>query len=109
MQYIRARQGHSIQVDVELEECTPPPFLFHGTAEHFVNNILEEGLRSKNRLHVHLSSTIETVINVGKRHGTPVVFKVDTQKMFKNGAKFYLSRNGVWLTDYVATEYLSSE
>ena len=85
MQYIRARQGHSIQVDVELEECTPPPFLFHGSAEHFVNDILEEGLRSQNRLHVHLSSTIETAINVGKRHGTPVVFKVDTQKMFKNG------------------------
>ena len=61
------------------------------------------------RLYVHLSSTIETAINVGTRHGIPVVFKVDTQKMFKDGAKFYLSRNGVWLTDYVATEYLSLE
>lgn len=109
MQYMRARQGHSIQVDVELEECTPPPFLFHGTAEHFVNDILEEGLRSQSRLHVHLSSTIETAINVGKRHGKPVIFKVDSLKMFKDGAKFYLSRNGVWLTDYVATEYLSLE
>ena len=109
MQYIRARQGHSIHVDVELEECVPPPILFHGTAEHFVNTILKEGLKSQNRLHVHLSSTIETAINVGKRHGTPVVLKVDTKKMFKDGAKFYLSRNGVWLTDYVATEYLSLE
>ena len=109
VQYIRARQGHSIHVDVELEECAPPPFLFHGTAEHFVNTILKEGLKSQNRLYVHLSSTIETAINVGTRHGIPVVFKVDTQKMFKDGAKFYLSRNGVWLTDYVATEYLSLE
>ena len=109
MQYIRARQGHSIHVDVELEECVPPPILFHGTAEHSVNTILKEGLKSQNRLYVHLSSTIETAINVGKRHGAPVVLKVDAQKMFKDGAKFYLSRNGVWLTDYVATEYLSLE
>ena len=109
MQYIRARQGHSIHVDVELEECVPPPILFHGTAEHSVNTILKEGLKSQNRLYVHLSSTMETAINVGKRHGAPVVLKVDAQKMFKDGAKFYLSRNGVWLTDYVATEYLSLE
>lgn len=109
MQYIRARQGHSIHVDVELEECVPPPILFHGTAEHSVNNILKEGLKSQNRLYVHLSSMMETAINVGKRHGAPIVLKVDTQKMFKDGAKFYLSRNGVWLTDYVATEYLSLE
>ena len=109
MQYIRARQGHSIHVDVELEECVPPPILFHGTAEHSVNSILKEGLKSQNRLYVHLSSTMETAINVGKRHGAPVVLKVDAQKMFKDGAKFYLSRNGVWLTDYVATEYLSLE
>ena len=109
MQYIRARQGHSIHVDVELEECVPPPILFHGTAEHSVNTILKEGLKSQNRLYVHLSSTMGTAINVGKRHGAPVVLKVDAQKMFKDGAKFYLSRNGVWLTDYVATEYLSLE
>ena len=109
MQYIRARQGHSIHVDVELEECEPPPILFHGTAEHSVNTILKEGLKSQNRLYVHLSSTMGTAINVGKRHGAPVVLKVDAQKMFKDGAKFYLSRNGVWLTDYVATEYLSLE
>lgn len=109
MQYIRARQGHSIHVDVELEECVPPPILFHGTAEHSVNSILKEGLKSQNRLYVHLSSTMGTAINVGKRHGAPIVLKVDAQKMFKDGAKFYLSRNGVWLTDYVATEYLSLE
>ena len=107
MQYVRARQGHSIPVDVELNECVPPSILFHGTAEHFVDDILKDGLKSQNRLHVHLSSTIETALNVGKRHGTPVVIKVDSLKMHKDGAKFYLSRNGVWLTDFVATEYLS--
>ena len=74
-----------------------------------VDDILKDGLKPQNRLHVHLSSTIETALNVGKRHGVPIVFKIDSQRMFNDGAKFYLSRNGVWLTDYVATEYLSLE
>lgn len=60
-----------------------------------------------NRLYVHLSSTIETAMSVGKRHGDPVVLKVASQKMFSDGIRFYLSRNGVWLTDYVAKEYLT--
>lgn len=91
MQCIRARQGHSIHVDVELEECVPPSVLYHGTAKHFVDDILNDGLKPQNRIHVHLSSTIETAINVGKRHGVPVVFKNDSQR---DGVKFYLSRNG---------------
>lgn len=66
MQYIRARQGHSIHVDVELDECVPPSVLYHGTAEHFVDDILKDGLKPQSRIHVHLSSTIETAINVGK-------------------------------------------
>ena len=109
MQYIRARQGHSIHVDVELDECVPPSVLYHGTAERFVDDILKDGLKPQSRIHVHLSSTIETAINVGKRHGVPVVFKIDSQRMLNDGVKFYLSRNGVWLTDYVSTEYLSFE
>lgn len=30
---IRANQGHSIPVDVELKEAIPPEFLWHGTAK----------------------------------------------------------------------------
>lgn len=107
MLYIRARQGHSIPVDVELEECMPPNYLYHGTAESSLKIILREGIKPMNRLYVHLSSTIETAISVGRRHGAPVVLKVDSQKMFADGSKFYLSRNGVWLTDYVAQQYIS--
>ena len=109
MLHIRARQGHSIPVDVELEKSTPPSHLYHGTAESTLKLILLEGIKPMNRLYVHLSSTIETAISVGKRHGTPVVLKVDSQKMFTDGATFYLSRNGVWLTDYVAKEYITLE
>lgn len=31
---IRCNQGHSIPVDVELEEKQPPEFLYHGTGEN---------------------------------------------------------------------------
>ncbi|MBP3789569.1 MAG: RNA 2'-phosphotransferase [Prevotella sp.] len=73
MTRIRARQGHSIRVDVELEEKLPPDILYHGTGERFVNSILDQGINKGNRLYVHLSETKETAVNVGKRHGKPIM------------------------------------
>lgn len=103
---IRARQGHSINVDVELKEQTPPDILYHGTAETTVPAILKEGIIKGNRLHVHLSATEETAINVGKRHGKPAVLRIDAKQMAADGIKFYLSNNGVWLTEYVNAKYI---
>lgn len=103
---IRARQGHSVNVDVELKEQTPPDILYHGTAETTVPAILKEGIIKGNRLHVHLSKTEETAINVGKRHGHPVVLRINARHMHEDGIKFYLSNNGVWLTEYVSPKYL---
>lgn len=105
--YIRARQGHSINVDVELEEATPPDILYHGTVESVVPLIKKEGIKKQSRLHVHLSSNIATAMTVGARHGSDnVVLPVNAKNMKKDGIKFYLSRNGVWLTDYVDPKYL---
>ena len=103
---IRANQGHSIQVDVELKEAEPPEILFHGTGEKYVESILQEGLIPKSRLYVHLSKDMETAVNVGSRHGKPHIFKVRTGEMFRQGCKFWLSENGVWLTRAVPIEYL---
>ena len=103
---IRARQGHSIPVDVELKETDPPNSLYHGTATRFVDSIMREGIKSQSRLYVHLSSDVETAINVGKRHGIPIVLRVDTYRMKKDGIKFFLSNNGVWLTKFVDKKYL---
>ena len=103
---IRANQGHSIPVDVELEEKEPPEFLWHGTGEKYVVSIDEHGLISKNRLYVHLSNDIETAQNVGKRHGKVVIYKVWTGQMYQDGYQFYRSVNGVWLTKYVPVQYL---
>lgn len=104
---IRANQGHSISVDVELEKKTPPEFLYHGTGEKFVSSIDKEGLLSKSRLYVHLSKDTETAVKVGSRHGKPVVYRVAAGKMADEGSEFFLSVNGVWLTKAVPAEYLS--
>jgi len=104
---IRAKQGHSIPVDVDLELKTPPDFLYHGTAQSSVSSILTSGLDKRNRNHVHLSESKETAIKVGARHGKPVILKVDAQRMNQDGIEFYLSSNGVWLTEYIDPSYLT--
>lgn len=103
---IRARQGHSVNVDVELKEVIPPDILYHGTAETTLSAIMNEGIIKGGRLHVHLSQTEETALNVGKRHGKPVVLRINAGQMNQDGIKFYLSNNGVWLTEYVSPKYI---
>ncbi len=103
---IRANQGHSIPVDVELEEATPPEILYHGTGLKFTESIDEQGLIPKSRLYVHLSKDTDTALKVGKRHGTPVIYRVKSGEMHKDGYKFFCSVNGVWLTKSVPVKYL---
>ena len=103
---IRANQGHSIPVDVELEEKEPPNKLYHGTGEKYVESIDQQGLIPKSRLYVHLSKDTDTAIKVGKRHGNCVIYVVKAAEMYRIEYKFYLSQNGVWLTDKVPVKYL---
>jgi len=105
-QKIRASQGHSFNVDLGYQPETPPEYLYHGTGEKSVEEILHTGLEKRGRRHVHLSSDIETAKQVGGRHGNPAIFKVLAGQMNKQGHSFYLSDNKVWLTDAVPTEFL---
>ena len=106
---IRANQGHSINVDVELEEAIPPDILYHGTADRFIISIMKEGIKSQTRKHVHLSKDKETALEVGLRHGNAVILQINTKEMIKDGIKFYLSKNGVWLTNYIESKYIVRE
>ena len=106
---IRANQGHSIPVDVELEEKEPPQMLWHGTGEKNTKSIEREGLLPQGRLYVHLSSDPGTAIKVGQRHGRPVVYDVDAAAMYADGYKFFLSVNGVWQTKHVPPKFLKRE
>ena len=103
---IRANQGHSIPVDVELKQCEPPEILYHGTGEKYVGSILKEGLIPKPRLYVHLSKDEATAKQVGSRHGKPAVFAVEAGEMHRQGHVFFLSENGVWLVKHVPASYL---
>jgi putative RNA 2'-phosphotransferase len=104
---IRASQGHSIAVDLQLREAEPPAVLYHGTASRFLKSILAAGLRAGARHHVHLSADVRTAMRVGARHGFPAVLVVDAARMRADGIVFYQSDNGVWLTGEVKPRYLS--
>lgn len=106
---IRANQGHSLQVDVELTAVKPPRYLYHGTALRFLPAIQREGIKKMSRQYVHLSGNFQTAVEVGRRHGSPVVITISAEAMAHDGVTFYLSENGVWLCEYVAPEYFFTE
>lgn len=103
---IRANQGHSVRVDLDLAPSAPPARLFHGTVARSVAAIRDEGLRPMSRHAVHLSADRETATRVGARRGKAVVLTVDAEAMLRAGHEFRVSANGVWLTDRVPPEFL---
>ncbi|GFD80830.1 RNA 2'-phosphotransferase [Tenacibaculum sp. Mcav3-52] len=107
---IRANQGHSLKnVTIVTETKTPPPFLYHGTVAKFIPSIKENGLQKMSRQHVHLSSDVETAKKVGSRRGKPIILTVQSGVMHKKNYEFFLSENGVWLTNLVPTEFINFE
>jgi len=103
---IRASQGHSVDVELGYTEQPPPEILYHGTVEKFLPAIMKEGLQKMERHHVHLSADKATAIKVGQRRGKPIILEIKSGEIFLAGYKFYLSANGVWLTNHVPAEYI---
>ena len=103
---IRASQGHSIKIDLELENKKPPDILYHGTAGHFLKSIEKDGINPMKRQFVHLSQSKEIALTIGKRHGKPIIICIDAKNMDEDGYKFYLSENNVWLVEKVPVKYI---
>jgi putative RNA 2'-phosphotransferase len=103
---IRASQGHSIEVELDLKKITPPEYLYHGTVAKYLAAIRSEGLKKMSRQHVHLSKDKETAIKVGSRRGKPIILTINAGSMHEAGLPFYLSANEVWLTDEVPVQYI---
>lgn len=103
---IRANQGHSFHVELDLEPVKPPAILYHGTATRFIPSIDKEGIKSMDRDYVHMTADYGKAITVGKRHGTPVVYNIPAEEMYNDGINFYHTVNDVWLTKYVDPKYL---
>jgi putative RNA 2'-phosphotransferase len=108
-QRIRAVQGHTINVDLQLKPSIPPDFLYHGTAIRFLDSIMQEGLKPMKRQYVHLSEEVETAGKVGLRYGKPVILTIKANLMVEKGFKFYQAANGVWLTDYVPEMFIAEK
>lgn len=106
---IRAAQGHSTKVDLNLKPMTPPQYLYHGTSVDTVNIILKEGLKPMSRQHVHLSANVDTAINVGTRHGKPKILIINAEKAHNDGIKFFKADNGVWLVETLPVEYINPD
>lgn len=104
---IRASQGHSVNVDLQLKPQTPPDELYHGTVGKALSGIFKEGLKKVSRHAVHLSHETETATNVGSRRGSAIILKIDSKQMHLDGIKFYKSANGVWLVDEVPSKYIT--
>jgi putative RNA 2'-phosphotransferase len=102
---IRANQGHSIAIELNYSPVEPPEFLFHGTAIKNMDSIKKSGIIKGNRHQVHLSLDKETATNIGKRHGKPVILVVQSKAMHEAGYQFFVSENGVWLTEFVPAEF----
>lgn len=104
---IRASQGHSVEVELRYEARTPPEVLYHGTATRFLDSIREKGLLKMRRHQVHLSAETRMTLEVGARHGKPVLLTINTAAMHQDGHVFYQSTNGVWLVDHVPPKYIT--
>lgn len=101
-------QGHSAAgVKPLLREKMPPSRLFHGTIASNLESIGKTGLLPLNRHHVHLSPDEATAQTVGKRRGIAVVLVVDSARMSRDGHKFFVSANDVWLVAAVPAKYLT--
>ena len=103
---IKANYGHSIPIDLGLEPIEPPEFLFHGTAVRFLVSIKMKGIVPRERTHVHLSPSEDSAMEVGRRHGRPVVLTIQARRMHENGFKFYPSVSGIWLIEEIPPEYI---
>jgi putative RNA 2'-phosphotransferase len=105
-QRIRASQGHSVEVDLQYPPQMPPEILYHGTATRFLDGIRQTGLQRMERHAVHLSAETKVTIQVGSRHGKPVLLTIRAGEMHRAGFIFRCSANGVWLTDNVPPQYI---
>lgn len=103
---IRASQGHSVDIELGLSRQEPPEYLYHGTVAAVLPAVRQEGLKKMSRQHVHLSKDVATAVIVGQRRGKPVILTIRSDAMHQDGLAFYLSANGVWLTDAVPPQYI---
>lgn len=104
---IRAYYGHSICPTIVKIVSKPPEKLYHGTSHKAADLILSSELNSQKRQYVHLSTNIDAAKKIGSRRDKhPVILEIDAQSAYKDGVKFYLGNEDVWLSDSIPSKYI---
>ena len=104
---IRARYGHSVEVEPLGESKEVADVLYHGTSPKSLDSILKEGIKPGRRKFVHLSLTIEEAWHVGKRKAPkPIILIIDSKRAEKEGLLFWKEEN-IYLTKEVPPQYIS--
>ena len=105
---IRAKYGHSIDVNLDDLPITEVDELFYPVTEEEADIVLENGIHPIDRKKVHLSTTIEKAVEAGSvRSEHPLIIKVDGVKARENGIDIFQASHDVCVTDSVDAEYLS--
>lgn len=108
---IKACQGHSIPwVEPELEQRTPPKYLYHGTTAEAYCEIERCGAvlkMSRHAVHLHEDELMAWQVACRRKNKTPIVLKVDSGTMAEQGIVFSISENSVWFCDQIPIEYVT--
>ena len=105
---IRARYGHSVELEAKPHPGMPPAKLFHGTPHRYLARILETGLRPMKRQYVHLSPDKKTAREVGaRRDQAPVILVIAAHEAHEAGIQFYPRGKGIWQSDPIPPQFLS--
>lgn len=100
---IRANQGHSLKSGTLIDQnllltrlTAPLDYCAHGTTRQAIKQILETGLKSMNRTHIHFASKPNAIS--GFRSNSTVLVHVDMSAAMRDGIEFYISENEVILS-----------
>jgi putative RNA 2'-phosphotransferase len=106
---IRARYGHSVEEAITYPEIEPPLVLYHGTTPQAATLILQSGLQSMQRQYVHLSSTVDQAVVVGRRRTPqPVILTVRARDAWQAGVKFFNFESRLYLSTTIPPEYITA-
>lgn len=103
---IRARYGHSVDVDLDFPENTLPE-LYYGASREEVDILLEKGIKPIKQRYVHLSTSVEKAREVAGIHtDDPVLLVINAEQARNDGVKMLSATENIVLLEEIPAKYL---
>ena len=103
---IRARYGHSVNVDLDYPENTLPE-LYYGASREELDILLEKGIKPMKQRYVHLSTTSEKALEVANIHtDDPILILIKAQEAQSDGITMLSATDNIVLSEEISPEYL---